>query len=71
MKTITVKDIERQIGIMEDSIAQMESQLSKVMTPSIRYELIQTIEELKDSITHLADDLETIMIWDKQSIFDR
>jgi hypothetical protein len=58
----TIRDIERQIAVMEKCFSEMESQLTKVMTPSLRYELLQRIEELKDSIDLLRHNLDSHVI---------
>lgn len=66
-----ISKITDEITILEDTLSGMELQLDYVLTPSLRRELLLKIEDIRDSIKILREDLNAIDTWDQQNIFDK
>lgn len=60
-----------EIELLEQTIADLEYALSRVIVPKVRSDLLAKIEDIKDSIQILRDNLEADEAWDQQNIFDR
>ena len=60
-----------EIELLEQTIADLEHALSRVIVPKVRSDLLAKIEDIKDSIQILRDNLEADEAWDQQNIFDR
>jgi hypothetical protein len=60
-----------EIELLEQTIADLEHALSRVIVPKVRSDLLAKIEDIKDSIQVLRDNLEADEAWDQQNIFDR